>query len=64
MHNRHGTGMTQQGRHDMTLRERQVAAVTMAVRKALRLMGLAAIKRGEFFGMRQRQLPKKEQKAA
>ena len=48
----------------MTLRERQVAAVTMAVRKALRLMGLAAIKRGEFFGMRQRQLPKKEQKAA
>ena len=48
----------------MTLRERQVAAVTMAVRKALRLLGIATIKRGEFFGMKQKQLPEQERKAA
>ena len=48
----------------MTLRERQVAAVTMAVRKALRLLGLATIKQGEFFGMKQKHVEQQERKAA
>lgn len=37
----------------MTMQERQEAAVSMAVHRALLKMGLASIKRSEFFGMKQ-----------
>ena len=48
----------------MTLFERQAAAVTMAVQRAVRMLGLAAIKQGEFFGLNQKKVPEQEREAA
>ena len=48
----------------MTILERQVAAVTMAVRRALYKLGLNKIRRSEFFGMKQKKHTAEEREAA
>lgn len=47
----------------MTNVERKAAAISYAVRKAVHSMGRDGIKRGEFFGMKQRR-KQKAKKAA
>ena len=37
----------------MNLQQRRIAAISMAVRNAIYTMGLAGIRRSEFFGMKQ-----------
>ncbi len=49
---------------DMTIQERQMAAVAMAVRKALYTLGLDKIRGGEFFGMKQRANATEEEREA
>ena len=39
----------------MNLQQRRIAAISMAVRKAIHTMGLAGIRRSEFFGMKQQE---------
>ncbi|MDE0696147.1 MAG: hypothetical protein OXH76_09990 [Boseongicola sp.] len=46
----------------MTTQDRQIAAVTMAVKRALYQLGFATIRSGEFFGMNQKKA--EEAKAA
>lgn len=48
----------------MTIQERQMAAVAMAVRKALHKLGLKGIRGSEFFGMKQAQREEDEREAA
>ena len=48
----------------MSIHERQMAAVAMAVRKALYKLGLDKIRGGEFFGMKQRANATEEEREA
>ena len=48
----------------MTNQDKQIAAVSMAIKKALHKLGLAAIKSCEFFGMNQKKDKIEDRKAA